>query len=107
MAAQLPEPHRSTFVALIDEASLLGDERNDQLHALWDGSAQTAFRYRPYWDRDAKELTWRNQAVTPAELDTFTAGLSALSEKIRIARKAWPASSAPSHRVDERRPSGS
>ncbi len=91
MAAQhLPEPHRSTFVALLDNARVLGDKRNDQLHALWNGKEEKALRYRPYWDRDAKDLTWKNQEVTTADLDTLIAELRALGEDFRKARRAWP-----------------
>jgi len=91
LAAQgLSEAHALTFIALIERATTLAEERNDNLHALWTGIEQKSFRYRPFWNRETKELEWRNDNVAPADLDRLTEALRALGDRLREARAQWP-----------------
>src|SRR5947209_2524485 len=69
-ARRLPQPHLSTFARLLDDAMHFAPERNDTLHAVWTAHGNgSPRRFRPFWNWDTKQLTWRSRAVPVEELN--------------------------------------
>jgi hypothetical protein len=92
-AKKLSEPHRSAFIRQVEKAEKQARERNDHVHALWTaGQGGNALRLRPFWDKNAKKVSWsRNRRVRISELNKLAAKSRRLQRAINKARRfTWP-----------------
>lgn len=90
--ARLTAAQAKSVCTLIDDAKILGNYRNDTIHAFWTAHVETGqpLRYRPKWDKASKSVDWsRSHPVTVRELGEKRQKMERLFQRLDTERRAW------------------